>query len=50
MKNRYEIEKDKILNCYIVWEIHRNYKVDRFKSTLKRDCKKWIKIKCRKDK
>lgn len=39
---KYEIEKDKILNCYIVWEVHKNYKVDVFKSKLKKDCKKWV--------
>jgi len=38
-----EIEKDKILNCYIVWEVHSNYKIDRYRSELKRDCKKFIK-------
>ena len=37
----YEIEKDNILNCFIVWEIHRNYKIDRFRG-LKRECKQWI--------
>lgn len=41
--NNYEIKKDKILNCYIVWEVHNNYKIDVFKSKLKRDCKKFIK-------
>jgi hypothetical protein len=39
---KYEIEKDKILNCYVVWEVHHNYKVDVFKSKLKKDCKKWV--------
>lgn len=29
MKVRYEIEKDKVLNKYILWEIHRNYMVER---------------------
>lgn len=41
MKN-YSIEKDKILNCWIVWEIHPNYKVDIYHGRLKRDCKKWM--------
>ena len=40
---KYEIEKDKILGCWIVWEVHNNYKVDVYKSRLKRDCKNWIK-------
>lgn len=29
MKIRYEIEKDKALNKYILWEVHRNYMVER---------------------
>jgi hypothetical protein len=37
------IEKDKILNCYIVWEVHLNYKIDRFRSKLKRECNEFIK-------
>lgn len=42
MENNYAIEKDNILNCYIVWEVHRNYKINRFKSKLKEDCEKWV--------
>ena len=38
---KYEIEKDKILKCFIVWEVHRNYKVEVFRG-LKRECKQWI--------
>ena len=45
---RYEIEKDKILNCYIVWEVHKNYRVHvftpkskKFKEQ-KRECKEWL--------
>ena len=37
-----EIEKDKILNCYIVWEIHTNYRIDRFRGK-KKECLAWIK-------
>ena len=37
----YRPEKDKILNCYIVWEVHRNYRIDRFRG-LKRECIAWI--------
>lgn len=48
MKEKFEIEKDNILNKYIVWECHDNYKVDVFKSNLKRDCKEWIKKKGKK--
>lgn len=39
---KYEIEKDKYLNTYIVWEVHTNYKIDRFRG-LKKECTKWIK-------
>lgn len=42
---KYEMEKDKILNCWIVWEVHRNYKVEVFRSKLKKDCKEWIRKK-----
>lgn len=38
----YEIKKDLILNCYIVWEVHTNYKVDVFHGRTKRECKKWL--------
>lgn len=41
MKIRYEIEKDLILNTYIVWEVHRNYRVARYKG-FKYECKKWL--------
>lgn len=36
------IEKDKILNTYIVWEIHHNYKIDIFRGT-KKECENFIK-------
>lgn len=35
------IEKDKYLGKYIVWEIHRNYMVARFKG-YKYECIKWL--------
>ena len=38
---KYVIEKDKILNCYIVWEVHKNYMIDRFRG-LKKECKTWL--------
>lgn len=38
----YEIEKDKTLKVYIVWEVHTNYKIDRYRG-LKRECVAWIK-------
>lgn len=41
MKMKYVIEKDEYLNTYIVWEIHRNYKVDRFKG-FKYQCEEWL--------
>lgn len=41
MKIRYEIMKDEYLNTYIVWEMHRNYRVDRFKG-YKYQCEEWL--------
>lgn len=38
----YLIEKDMILNCYIVWEVHKNHKIDKLHGT-KKECKQWIK-------
>lgn len=38
-----EIEKDKYLNCWIVWECHRNYKIDRFHGKTKEECEKQLK-------
>lgn len=37
----FEILKDEYLGCFIVWEVHKNYKIDRFHG-LKRECKQWI--------
>lgn len=37
----YTIEKDKILKCFIVWEAHKNYKIDRFRGT-KKECATWL--------
>lgn len=37
------IEKDKYLNCWVVWEIHRNYKVARFHANSETKCKTFIK-------
>ena len=39
---KYEIEKDPYLNCYVIWEVHNNYKIDRYRAKLKRDCKKYL--------
>ena len=36
------IEKDKVLKCWIVWEIHHNYKIDRHHAKTKRECKTWL--------
>lgn len=38
----YKIEKDNILNYYIVWEIHKNYEIDIYKSKLKMNCKRYV--------
>jgi len=39
----YQIEKDVYLNCYIVWEVHNNYKVDVKHGKTKKECKQWLK-------
>ena len=38
---KYVIEKDKVLKCFIVWEIHKNVKIDRFRGK-KRECEAWL--------
>lgn len=38
----YLIEKDRVLNCFVVWEVHTNYMIERFRG-LKKECKEWIK-------
>lgn len=45
MNSNYQIEKDKILGCWVVWEVHPNYKVDSFHAKTKRECKEWVKKK-----
>lgn len=42
VNNVYEIEKDKYLNCWIVWEVHTNYKIDKFQGKTKKECKEWL--------
>ena len=37
----YKIEKDKCLGKYIVWEIHKNLKIQRYHG-YKYQCKEWI--------
>lgn len=39
---KYVIEKDNVFKCFIVWEVHRNVKIDRFRG-LKRECTQWLK-------
>ena len=36
------IEKDKYLNKYVVWEIHRNYMINLY-SGYKYQCESWLK-------
>lgn len=38
----FEIVKDDILKCWIVWEVHRNIKIDVFHARTKKECKQWI--------
>ena len=39
----YEIAKDNVLDCYIVWEVHKNTKIDKLHGT-KKECEKWVKL------
>lgn len=37
-----KIEKDNILNEWIVWDVHKNYSVDMFRSKTKKEAKGWL--------
>ena len=39
---KFNIEKDKYLNTWIVWEVHTNYSIDRYHARTKKECKKWL--------
>lgn len=39
---KYKIEKDKILKCWIVWEVYTNYSIDRVHKRTKKECKEWL--------
>lgn len=39
---KYLIQKDSILNCWVVWELYLNCKVDVFHGKTKKECKKWL--------
>lgn len=43
MTEKYKIEKDKILDQYIVWENHKNLKIEVYRDKLKKNCKLWVK-------
>ena len=40
-----KIEKDIYLKCWIVWEVHPNYMIDRYHAKTKRECKRWLSAK-----
>jgi hypothetical protein len=40
-----KIEKDKYINCWIVWEVHPNYMIDRYHAKTKKECKRWLSAK-----
>lgn len=40
---KYNIEKDKYLNKWIVWEVYENYSIDRLHAKTKKECKEWLK-------
>ena len=39
---KYLITKDITYNCYVVWEVHKNYKKELFRGN-KKECNKWLK-------
>lgn len=39
---RYSIEKEPIYKMWVVWEKHRNVKVEVFKAKTKKECKQWL--------
>lgn len=39
----FEIKKDIYINKWIVWEVHKNYQIDRFHAKTKKECKEWLK-------
>ena len=40
----YQIEKDKVLKKYVVWEVHKNIKIEKFRG-YKYQCEEWVKNK-----
>ncbi len=38
----YNIEKDKIVNKWIVWEVHPNYSVESYRGNTKKECEVWL--------
>ena len=45
---RYIIEKDLILEAYIVWELHNNYRIECYRGT-KQNCESYMKKKEKKN-
>ena len=43
MTEKYKIEKDEILDQYIVWENHKNLKIEVYRDKFKKNCKLWVK-------
>lgn len=39
---KFNIEKDIYLNCWVVWEVHKNYSIDRLHAKTKKECKQWL--------
>ena len=39
---KYSIEKDPIYKMWVVWEVQKNAKFERFKAKTKKECKTWI--------
>lgn len=41
---KFIIEKDIYVNKWIVWEVRRNVKIDRYWGHTKKECQQWLKI------
>lgn len=36
--NKYIISKDELIGCWVLWELHRNHKIDIFHGKNKKEC------------
>ena len=41
---KYEILKDDALGCWVVWEIHKNIRIDIYHAKTRKECRLWLTI------